>query len=254
MSYTYAIISGIVQGITEFLPVSSSGHLVILHNFFGYKEPHLLFNLFLHAGTLLAVVVYFWHDIVTVIKKDHRLLQAIIVGSVPTALIGFFFNDAFESLFANIGIVGIMLFVTALFLFIADRVGRYSNDARAQAPGWFKALIIGFVQGVSIIPGISRSGSTISSAMMLKIDKAMAVRFSFLLAIPAILGAFILKLLSLETNIVYLPQMMLGLITAFMFGLGSIYVVIKAVARGRLKGFAFYCLFMGLMAIIKGWM
>jgi undecaprenyl-diphosphatase len=252
MSYTYAIISGIVQGITEFLPVSSSGHLVILHHYFGYQHPHLLFNLFLHAGTLLAVFVYFWQDIVNMVRKEHKLLQAVVIGSLPTALIGYFFGGILESLFANIKIVGIMLFVTALFLFLADIAGNREKGRSTQSPGWIQAIIIGIVQGISIIPGISRSGSTISSAMLLKIDKAMAIKFSFLLSIPAITGAFFFRLLSLESDIAYLPEMALGAMVAFLFGLGSIYLLVKAVINGRLRFFAFYCMLMGLVAIIKG--
>jgi undecaprenyl-diphosphatase len=252
MSYTYAIISGIVQGITEFLPVSSSGHLVILHHYFGYQHPHLSFNLFLHAGTLLAVFVYFWQDIINMVRKEHKLLQAVIIGSLPTALIGYFFRGIFESLFANIKIVGIMLFVTALFLFLADIAGNRQKGISTKSPGWIQAIIIGIVQGISIIPGISRSGSTISSAMLLKIDKAMAIKFSFLLSIPAITGAFFFRLLSLESDIAYLPEMALGSVIAFLFGLGSIYLLVKVVIKGRLRFFAFYCMFMGLVAIIKG--
>lgn len=252
MSYTYAIISGIVQGITEFLPVSSSGHLVILHHYFGYQQPLLLFNLFLHAGTLLAVFVYFWHDIINIVRKEHKLLLAVMIGSLPTALIGYFFSGIHESLFANIKIVGIMLLVTALFLFLADIAGNRQKGISSKNPGWIKAIIIGIVQGISIIPGISRSGSTISSAMLLKIDKAMAVKFSFLLSIPAIIGAFFFRLLSLESDIAYLPEMAFGALIAFLFGLGSIYLLIKAVIKGRLRFFAFYCVLMGLAAIIKG--
>lgn len=253
MSYAQAIISGIVQGITEFLPVSSSGHLVILHNYFGYKEPQLLFNVFLHLGTLFAVVVYFWKDIVNVIVKEHKLLFALIIGSIPTAFIGYFFKDIFESLFANIIIVGIMLYITAVLLFLADMAGKaQKHTAPTKTPGLFKAIIIGIVQGISIIPGISRSGATISSGMLLRIDKEMAVKFSFLLSIPAIFGALFLKLFDLKGGIAYMPQMALGALFAFLFGCGAIYILIKTVIKGRLHFFAFYCLIAGTAAVLKG--
>jgi undecaprenyl-diphosphatase len=255
MSYAQAIISGIVQGITEFLPISSSGHLVILHNLFGYKEPQLLFNLFLHAGTLLAVLAYFHKDIINMLTKDRRLFLAVIIGSLPTALIGYFFKDIFESLFANIVIVGIMLYVTAVLLFLADIAGQRKEGLSSNSPGVFKSIIIGIIQAISIIPGISRSGSTISGAMLLKIDKKMAVKFSFLLSIPAILGALILKLSDLNnTGITYLPQMMAGTLFAFLFGLGAIYLLIKTVIKGKLKFFAIYCLFAGTAAIAGRWL
>jgi undecaprenyl-diphosphatase len=255
MSYAQAIISGIVQGITEFLPISSSGHLVILHNLFGYKEPQLLFNLFLHAGTLLAVLAYFHKDIINMLTKDRRLFLAVIIGSLPTALIGYFFKDIFESLFANIVIVGIMLYVTAGFLFLADIAGQRKEGISFNSPGVFKSIIIGIIQGISIIPGISRSGSTISGAMLLNIDKKMAVKFSFLLSIPAILGALILKLSDLNnTGITYLPQMMAGTLFAFLFGLGAIYLLIKTVIKGKLKFFAIYCLLAGTAVIAGRWL
>ena len=116
MSYTESIISGIVQGLTEFLPISSSGHLVILHNFFGYKEPQILFDIFLHIGTLFAVLIYFRRDIINVVTKERRLLWLVIIGSIPTAIIGFAFKDILRALFTDVKMVGIMLFITAGFL------------------------------------------------------------------------------------------------------------------------------------------
>jgi undecaprenyl-diphosphatase len=250
MSYTQAVISGIVQGITEFLPVSSSGHLAILHSYFGYREPQMLFNVFLHAGTLSAVVVYFRKDIIDVITKEHRLLLAVIIGSIPTALIGYFFKDILESLFANINIIGIMLYVTAVMLFLADMAGRKQRDtALRKSPGLFRSIIIGMVQGISIIPGISRSGSTISSGMLLKIDKETAIKFSFLLSIPAIAGALFLELLYVKGSIAYMPQMALGMVSSFLFGIGAIYMLIKTVINGRLRFFAVYCLIVGTAVI-----
>jgi undecaprenyl-diphosphatase len=253
MTYTHAIISGIIQGITEFLPVSSSGHLVILHNYFGYKEPQMVFNVFLHVATLFAVIVYFWRDIVNVFVKEHKLLFAVIAGSIPTAFIGYFFKDIFESLFANITIVGIMLYVTAVLLFLADISARKEDASGVKrSPGLIKAFLVGIAQGISIIPGISRSGATISISMLLRVDREMAVKFSFLLSIPAIFGALFLKLPDIQGNIAYAPQMLAGMLFAFVFGLGAIYILVKAVIRGKLKFFAFYCLVAGTAAIIKG--
>ena len=253
MSYTQAIISGIVQGLTEFLPVSSSGHLVILHNYFGYKEPQMMFNIFLHVATLFAVITYFYKDIINIVRKDRKLLLAVIIASIPTALIGYFFKDIFESLFANIALVGIMLYVTAVLLFLADISARKEDAAGVKrSPGSIKAFFVGIVQGISIIPGISRSGATISTGMLLRIDREMAVKFSFLLSIPAILGALCIKLPDMQGSIAPAPQMLAGMLFAFVFGLGAIYILIKAVIRGKLKFFAFYCLLAGTAAIIKG--
>jgi undecaprenyl-diphosphatase len=253
MTYTQAIISGIVQGITEFLPVSSSGHLVILHNYFGYKEPQLLFNVFLHVATLFAVIVYFWKDILNAIIKERKLLLAVFIGSIPTAFIGYFFKDIFESLFANVIIVGIMLYITAILLFLADIAGKNKNTAGSNRnPGLMNAVLVGIAQGISIIPGISRSGATISSGILLKIGREMAVKFSFLLSIPAIAGALFLKLPDIKGGIIHVPQIAVGMFCAFLFGLVSIYMLIKTVIKGKLKFFAFYCLIAGTAAIVKG--
>ena len=252
MSYAEAIISGIVQGITEFLPVSSSGHLVILHNYFGYKQPQLLFDIFLHIGTLFAVLIYFRRDIINVITKERRLLWLVVIGSVPTAIIGFAFKDIFKALFTDVKMVGIMLFVTAGFLFAAEWAVKKREKISASGISlrWPKALIIGIVQGISIIPGISRSGSTISSGLLLKLDKKEAIRFSFLLAIPAIIGALLLDMFDGASKIIITPQVVAGALTSFLVGLAAIYILIKAVSNNRLKIFGIYCLLAGGAVLI----
>ena len=251
MSYTQAIISGIVQGVTEFLPISSSGHLVILHNYFGFREPQLFFDIFLHIGTLFAVVVYFWRDIIKVLTGKKPFLLYIILGTVPTVFIGFFFKDILESCFVSIKIVGVMLLFTAAFLFAADWVSRRkAGVSQSGRLNWAKAFIIGIVQGIAIMPGISRSGSTISSAMLMKVDKADAIRFSFLLSIPAIMGAMVLKLIRAQGIVEITLPMVSGAFFAFLFGLGAIYLLIRAVIKSNLKFFGFYCLVIGAAVII----
>lgn len=243
MSYTEAIISGIVQGLTEFLPVSSSGHLVVLHHFFGYNQPQFTFDIFLHIGTLFAVLVYFRRDIIDMLKRRPRLLIYVILATIPTALIGFLFIDFVEGLFQNIKLVGLMLFVTAGFLFIADKVST-SKSNRGKL-SWVKAIGIGVIQGLAIAPGISRSGSTISSGILFGLDKNEAIRFSFLLAIPAILGALILQLIRTGGRVVLTSQMLIGSSLAFAVGLLSIYILIKSVINAKLKYFAIYCILVG---------
>ena len=246
MSYFEAIISGIVQGLTEFLPVSSSGHLVILHHYLGFKEPQLTFDIFLHVATLFAVIVYFWRDIIRIAKGQRKIFWFVIIGSIPTAFIGFFFKEKFEAMFSDIKVVGFMLFVTALFLFIGDWAGRRKEISKDAGSGlnWIKALAVGIIQGLSIIPGISRSGSTISSGMIFGIKKEDAIRFSFLLSIPAIIGALILKITD-SSGFVITPQIFAGGIFAFFVGLLSIYILIRSVVTGRLKFFAIYCILIG---------
>ena len=251
MSYVEVIISGIVQGVTEFLPISSSGHLVILHHYFGFKEPQLLFDLFLHVGTLFAVVVYFWRDIIKMFTTHRRLLLYVVIGTIPTAFIGYYFKDMLESCFSDIKIVGMMLLVTAIFLFAADWAGRrISAIDQKRGLTWFKSIIIGIVQGISIMPGISRSGSTISSAILLKVDRPQAIRFSFLLSIPAVIGALILKLASVTARAEITVQMAIGAFFAFLFGLGAIFILIKSVINGNLKFFGFYCLLAGGVILV----
>jgi len=242
MTYTEAIISGIVQGLTEFLPISSSGHLVILHHFFGYQEPKILFNIFLHIGTLFAVLVYFWRDIISLFAQKRRLLGLVILGSVPTALIGFIFKDSFEQHFSSIKIVGIMLFVTAVFLIVGEWVSKNKVGGKIS---WPKALLIGLIQGFAIMPGISRSGSTISTALMLKVDKKEAIRYSFLLSIPAVLGALLLKLKDGLAGASLSMPMLAGAIVSFLIGLFAIFLLIKAALGSKLKYFAIYCVILG---------
>lgn len=244
-SYIEAIISGIVQGLTEFLPISSSGHLAILHYYFGYKEPQVLFYIFLHIGTLFAILAYFWYDIIKVVTKEQRWLGLILIGSIPTAAIGFLFKDGFETLFADIKAIGLMLFITAGFLFLGENAAKKRNNVHHSSPGWIKALIIGFVQGVSIAPGISRSGSTIATALLLRLDRKEAIRFSFLLAIPAIIGALLFKLADTGSTVAITAPMLAGMCTAFVVGLAAIHILIKAVHTARLKLFAIYCLAAG---------
>lgn len=250
MSYAEAIISGIVQGLTEFLPVSSSGHLAILHQYLGYKEPQVLFDIFLHVGTLFAVLVYFWCDIIKVVTKERQVLGFILVASIPTGAIGFIFKDMFEALFTNVKAVGLMLIITAGILFLGEWASKRQKKDYNTGLGWVKALIIGSVQGISIMPGISRSGSTIAAGLLLKLDKKEAVRFSFLLAIPAIIGALILKLADTGSAVVIPPPMIAGAISALLVGLVAIYILIKAVYTERLKFFAIYCLLVGAAVLL----
>ena len=252
MSFWQAAISGVVQGLTEFLPISSSGHLVLLHHFFGLTEPQLLFDIFLHLGTLLAVVVYFRSDILKACR-DRRVIFLIILGSLPTALIGFYFESFLKSSFENVELVGMMLIVTAIFIFIASYVSNNKRaSTKAQSLGPFKALLIGIAQGFSALPGISRSGATIAMALVCNVKKIEAIRFSFLLSIPAVLGALLFELRGLDalgSNLS--PSVFVGILTAFVTGLIAIYLVIKAVLGDKLFLFGVYCLLVGFFVLSR---
>ena len=203
MTIIQAVISGIVQGITEFFPISSSGHLVILHNLFGLKRDLLAFDVFLHFGTILSVVLFFRRDISRMLQKDMRLLKFIVIASIPTILIGMIFKDIAESFFSMPLVVGSSLIITGLFLLFASIFAIYWKIVRRPRPlGVKNSIAIGIAQGISVLPGISRSGATIGTALIAGLDEAEALKFSFLLSIPAVLGANMLKVRQIYGNLV----------------------------------------------------
>jgi undecaprenyl-diphosphatase len=268
-----AIALGLIQGLTEFLPVSSSGHLVLLQNLFGMQEPELLLDICLHVGTLVAVLLVFYREILHILatlvrlpglsraaggvkalyaaNADVRLCVLIIVGSVPTALLGLLFKAGAEHIFGAVWVVGLMLLVTGALLWgtrYAAPIGRELLKTRSK-----DALVIGLVQGMAIIPGISRSGATIATALFLGIDREVAGRFSFLLSIPAILGALVLGLDAeeLKTSI-SVEMILLGSLIAAVVGYLALKVLLGLVRRGQLSWFAPYCWVLGLIALVVG--
>jgi len=256
MNIIHALISGIVQGATEFLPVSSSGHLVMLHHFFGYREPQIFFDILLHVGTLVAVLIFFRKDIIALFSSERRSLLFIVIASVPTAIIGFLFSDWFEGLFTQVRVVGFMLFVTGFWLLLGGRRLRTQNS-EPQTSQWNikKVLLVGISQAAAIIPGISRSGSTISTGLLLGIKPEEAFKFSFLLSAPAILGALIFKIkdvggLSLipADIIIYL----IGMAAACITGILALKILRETLKRARLHLFSIWCFVIGLIAILAG--
>jgi undecaprenyl-diphosphatase len=250
MTLTQAIISGIVQGITEFLPVSSSGHLVILHSIFGMREPQMLFDIFLHAGTLISIVVFFRKDIIKLFGSDARTLLLVALGSIPTFAIGFFFKDAFERLFGMPQFVGYMLIVTGILLISAQL---YSKRARPERPiGPLTAAIVGVFQGVAIIPGISRSGATIAGGMLCGAGREESFRFSFLMAIPAVGGACAFKLLKIGEAVTGTGSsaFIVGGSVAAVVGLFSLRALLGIIRKGSIHLIGIYCIAIGSFAII----
>lgn len=250
-----ACLLGLIQGLTEFLPVSSSGHLAIAQHFLsGFEQPGLLFDVLLHVATTLAVIIYFRHDIWKLLNcyfrsddqalDNRHILRMLILGSIPTAIIGFSGKDFFESLFDNLLMIGFMLLVTATLLILAEKIrkdGRSLEQLNSK-----DALLVGVVQGLAIIPGISRSGSTISCLLLRGIDGEAAARFSFLLALPAVGGALLLSLKDLDhVATADFPAYGLGALMAFISGLFAIRCLMDVVRRKRLIGFAVYCLLVG---------
>jgi undecaprenyl-diphosphatase len=254
-----AILLGALQGATEFLPVSSSGHLVLAqHLLGGISQPGIVFDVTLHVGTLLAIAVYFWSDVrglcTCLWRRDQqavierRLLALLAVGSIPTGIIGLVFKDQVEGMFENPLLVAAMLLVTGTLLFIADR---YRPGTRREGSLTVTdALLTGIAQGAAIIPGISRSGSTIVALLLRGVSGETAARFSFLLSIPAVAGATLLSLRDagqLSTN--ELPTYLAGAGAAFLVGLLAIHLLLGVLRRRRLGWFAVYCWLLGTVAL-----
>lgn len=256
-----AILLGVVQGLTEFLPVSSSGHLVLGQHLLGLDEPEMLFDVAVHVGTLLAVVAYFWRDLWAMLRglwgrdeeaeRGRRLIWLVLAGSVPTAIIGVLFRHDFEALFASVRAVGIALFITGALLLATHFAPPSRREIWRFGAG--RALVVGFVQGLAITPGISRSGSTISVALMLGVERKLAAHYSFLLSLPAIMGALLLHLKDLGPGqeVAWTP-LLLGAAVAGVTGLVALKLLIGVVQRGGLHWFAFYCWALGAAALILG--
>jgi undecaprenyl-diphosphatase len=272
MSIFQAVILGIVQGVTEFLPVSSSGHLVLFQHLFGLKEAELFFDVSVHMGTLTAVILFFRKEIRCLTAalfsfagrvvrknfslkdawadKDMKLILLIGIGSVPTAIIGLLFHKAAEQLFSSVFLVGCALMATGLILWGT----RWTKQDGEGINGFSirKALIIGFMQGVAILPGISRSGTTIATALFLGLERETAARYSFLLSIPAIVGAEILTLADMNpVTMPYLP-ILAGTLTAGVAGYLSLIMLVYIVKKGNMYMFAPYCWLVGTITLMWG--
>ncbi|MEM6892613.1 MAG: undecaprenyl-diphosphate phosphatase [Bacteroidota bacterium] len=253
-----AIILGIIQGLTEFLPVSSSGHLELGKAILGadsLPEESLLFTVVLHFATALSTLVVFRKDVAEILKglfqfqwnEETKFSLKIIISMIPAALVGLFLEDFLEVFFDGaIIIVGIMLVITAILLYLADMAKTTNKDVSFRS-----AFIIGMAQAVAILPGISRSGATISAAVLLGVDKSKSARFSFLMVVPLILGKMAKDLLSGDVNFVgdQAIAMGAGFAAAFVAGLAACTWMIKLVRQSKLTYFAIYCLIVGLIAI-----
>lgn len=273
MTFLMAIILGFVQGVAEFLPISSSGHLSILQNWFsGMEEPDNLFNVLLHFATLIAVCVVYWRDIVDMIAEffrgatalvsrkpnrdpvppARRLVMMVILGTLPLVLV-LPIEDKVEALGGSNLFVGLALLVTGAILFIADRMAQGRKNARNATV--VDALLVGCAQAVAVIPGLSRSGCTISAGMAVGFERTFAVRFSFLLSLPAVLGATLLKVIDVAKEGVdtsLLPMYLVGMVVAGVVGYFSIRLVNLLAQKNKFGRFAYYCWAIGFVAIVTG--
>ncbi|MCK8823474.1 undecaprenyl-diphosphatase UppP [Fuchsiella alkaliacetigena] len=256
MSLIESIILGAVQGITEFLPISSSGHLVIFQRILGFKEAQLLYDVFFHFGTLLAVTIVYWQDINKLISLNstynkERIL--IITATIPTALIGFFLKDSFEALFASVLAVAVALLITGLLLWLVENI---STDLgmKVSSLSYLQAILIGVAQAMAITPGISRSGATIVAGIFLGLSRDSAARFSFLIFIPAVLGATFLEATELfvmgigEVNLV---PLLVGTATSALVGYLAINFLLKILKSNKLNYFAYYVWILGALILVQ---
>ncbi|MFH1687836.1 MAG: undecaprenyl-diphosphatase UppP [bacterium] len=253
MSYLDAVILGILQGLTEFLPVSSSGHLVLGEAILGVRQSGVAFEVMVHLGTLAAVLVYFREPIGRLVqclicsemKAERRMLAYLAVGTIPAGLVGVLFKDHFEAMFDSPLAVSMMLFVTGGLLLSTRWIPGQRRELSVIA-----AIIIGCGQALAILPGISRSGSTIATGLWLGIEPSKAAEFSFLLAIPAIAGAAVLSLGDLGSlaSSLWGPYLV-GALVSFVVALGAVYLVLETVRRGKLSWFAYYCFAAGCLGL-----
>lgn len=272
MDIIQAIIIGIAQGLTEFLPVSSSAHLVFVPQLLG-TESSLAFDTVLHIGTLVAVVTFYWKDIIYMLKaffsslmdltrgqfrdklledQYKKLAWLVIIGTIPAGIAGILFKNFFEGLFTNIPVVGFFLLITGVLLYTSEIVSRkVSNKKNIKEFSIKNSLIIGVAQACAIAPGISRSGATISTGLFLGMDRKLAARYSFLLSIPAILGAALVQIKDI-TSVVDLSTTatIAGFIAAAITGYLAIKIVIKLISERDLLIFAYYCWIVGALALI----
>ncbi len=262
MTYTQAIILGLTQGLAEFLPISSSGHLALLQYFFDVEESSvLLFTVMLHVGTLVSVFIIYWKDIAELIVelirtfKDlftgkglrinsspvRRMGFMIIVATIPTAVIGILFEDFFENLYSSIIAISIGLIFTGFILLIAERIGKDKNGIMEMK--WRHAIFIGIMQGIAICPGVSRSGSTLFGGLVSGLNREIAVKIAFLISIPSILGSVVLevpKAIDQGIDPSLFGPIAVGVIISALSGIFAIKAMIKVVSNKKLFGFSIY--------------
>ena len=248
MDFLDALILGILQGITEFLPVSSSGHLVIGQKLLGINVPGNAFEVILHIGTLMSILVVFWPDIHRLLGgiKDYNTriyIFTLLLGTTPAIIVGLLSKDQIASMFDNTHTVALALIVTGIILISSKWFLNKKSDLTL-----IKGFNIGLAQALAIIPGISRSGATICTGLMMGLSAEEAARFSFLLAIPAIAGAGILTAMDIDKISLGMDVMVVGLLSSFLVGWGALNWLLNLLKKGKFHWFGVYCLLLGIIA------
>jgi len=272
MNIAKAVLLGVIQGLTEFLPVSSSGHLVLFQKIFPIEEPALLFDTMLHVGTLVAVFAVLWADIWAILRKLYQPLTAyLIIATIPAVIFALVFRKPLEEAFKTGQFLGLSFLLTSALLVMAELLSRraaHGNQKKAGEMNWLDALVIGILQGIAIIPGVSRSGATLSGALSRRLDRDFAARFSFLLSIPAILGAAVFQLKDLvkgyevfvtggapEISVsvsggIGTAAIIAGTLSAAIVGFFAVRLMLKIVREKSLWGFAIYTGALGLLVLV----
>lgn len=278
MTYISSVLMGVLQGVAEFLPISSSGHLALYQHFFGgenYEETQMFFTVLLHLGTLISVFIYYWRDVLDLIREfflglaalfardkevgsrtpppARRLVLLIIAATLPLFLI-LPVKEAVEAAMNNVTFVSVALLATGVILYFSDHMARGKKNAKTATI--LDAVLVGFAQALGTLPGISRSGSTISAGMLQGFDRTFAVRFSFLMSMPAVLGANILTLKDVieagAFNWELLPVYLVGAVVAAVVGYFAIRLVNLLANKGKFGAFAWYCWIVGAVSLVAG--
>lgn len=253
MSIFQSVVLGLVQGFTEFLPISSSGHLVLFGSLLKLDESsQLLFFAMLHVATLLSVLIFFIRDLVKLRLKDYLIIG---VGTVPAVIVGLLFKDFLESLFSVVFLTSITLVITGIVNILVDRrlqtLQPQPLEETSLTPNWKQAMTVGIAQAIAIIPGISRSGSTVAAGVFMNMPRAQAFKFSFFLSIPAILGATLLEaadtISQTQSFSLTLPEL-LGMCGAFVGGLLSLKLFSLVIHKAQLKWFGYYVITVGILS------
>ncbi|MFA5460258.1 MAG: undecaprenyl-diphosphate phosphatase [Candidatus Paceibacterota bacterium] len=252
MNISQAIILSVVQGITEFLPISSSGHLAVLQIFWQTPDPSVVFSALLHFGTLGAILIVFYQEIIKILqKRNWKLIKLIIIGTIPAAIFGFFFQSIIEAQFSSLKFIGFSFLITALFLILTKFLKINPKYLNIEDLTYFDALIIGIAQTAALFPGISRSGLTISTGLLRKLKPEIAYKFSFLLAVPVILGAFVLQIPNLiqqgqNNYLIYV----IGALVSLLTGIISLKILEKILKKGKLYWFSLYLIIISMIILI----
>lgn len=240
------ILLGIVQGLTEFFPVSSSAHLVIIENLLGIKSEVIALTVTLHLGTVLALAVFFFKDIIAALR-NFKSAALIIVVTLITGTIGVLGKDFFEETFSSLRLIGLALIVTGVMLFITKKF----MEGKRSEPTFKDAVILGLTQAIAIMPGISRSGTTVSTLLFRKLDRETAFRFSFLVSIPVILGAALMEARKIESGLnAHFLNYAAGFAASFLSGLLALYILKVVLGKAKLYYFGYYCIIVGIITFL----